>query len=167
MRFHGGFQYAHIKPGITFSNTTNITSINGVQESQYNGFGPRTGLDMTYVFGNGFGVYAKGAAVLVGTSKFKTTALTHLNVRDRNRNALADGSKTAVVPELEAKLGANYTYSMAQGDLMLDAGYMWFNYFNAYNAYPYTSGFTLDARVAKSDYSANGPYFGLKYVGNI
>jgi Legionella pneumophila major outer membrane protein precursor len=167
IRFHGGFQFASIKRSIhSFATTVDTAAADTVTaalafegNTQYNGFGPRTGIDMNYVFGNGFGIYAKAAtAILVGTQKhgFDFGAFTPVGeVATFN----VGNSRTAIVPELEAKLGADYTYAMAQGDLTLDAGYMWFNYFHALN------GSVLP--VNSVDFGAAGPYFGLKYIGNI
>ena len=126
----------------------------------YNGFGPRLGADMAYDWGNGLGIYANGAgALLAGTSKFSTT---NTNVL-LSRSVTTNSSTTTVVPELEAKLGATYSYAMAQGDVTLDIGWMWVNYFNAVR----TQGSNLLEASENGDFGLQGPYIGLKWLGNV
>ena len=158
MRFHGGVQYSRLtaeaNPLFVVPVTGGAAVSTAGYNSQYKGFGPRAGLDMNYGFGNGFGVYGKGAsALLVGTSKFSDFTVVPGGVY---------ASRTEVVPQFEAKLGANYTYAMAQGDLVLDAGYMWVDYLNVHQNSALNAG-----NVATSDVAFTGPYFGLKYVGNV
>ncbi|WP_133134500.1 Lpg1974 family pore-forming outer membrane protein [Legionella wadsworthii] len=166
IRFHGGWQFASIKRSVhAFAADVDgdvddfVAGFNG--DTQFNGFGPRTGIDMNYVFGNGFGIYAKAAAaLLVGNQKHSYNFDTFDPITGADIFAFnVSGSRTAVIPELEAKLGASYSYAMAQGDLTLDAGYMWFDYIHALNA--------TVLPVTATDFAAAGPYFGLKYVGNV
>lgn len=182
MRFHGGFQWARIQTNFNHHFTIPLfldgTQFPYAQNSNFNGFGPRTGLDMMYDFINGFRIYAKGAtALLVGTSRFNNGQTYPRPVFEDGEfvgvtTGLigATGSKRAIVPMLEAKLGADYTWAMAQGELIIDAGWMFVNYFNAQHnrpsisVLPVTTGFTVFGR--ESDFGLQGPYIGLKYIGN-
>lgn len=161
IRFHGGGTWSRIEHDGSYYNTIIATS--NAFESKFDGGGPRIGADYTFGMGNGFNVYANGAAaLLIGHSKWNTSGLTPYTISPVN------GSKTTLVPELEAKLGANYTYAMAQGDLILDAGWMWINYFNAHHVIvANTAVGTVGGGVYDSDFGLQGPYFGLKWIGNV
>ncbi len=162
IRFHGGAQYVRLVNDIDASYTSSVTRA-GVATSYnqttdfdrtYNGFGPRVGADMSYDFGNGLGIYANGATgLLAGTRSFNNSY-----IDNRGNSIYTRASRTAVVPTMDAKLGLMYSYAMAQGDLTLDAGWMWVNYFNAHND---------AASSTTSDFALQGLYFGLKWMGNV
>jgi hypothetical protein len=178
IRFHGGVQYARVEADVNAAATGGLFNgepvpagvVAGLDAtSKFNGFGPRIGADYLYNWGNGFAMYANGAsALLVGTQSFNNSLgvaaidanLPVVNVISSN------GSATAVVPQLEAKLGVKYTYAMAQGDLSLDGGWMWVNYFNALNAGPIV-GDALALGTIQSNFAVQGPFLGLKWVGNV
>jgi len=162
IRFHGGVEYARLEnnrharmDGFVFEG---FDGRHSRDNHTFNGFGPRFGADMTYMLGNGFSVYANGAtALLIGSSKFDHRIHPFFGFSH-------DNSRTLMVPELEGKLGGKYTYPMAQGDLILDVGYMWINYFNAHHTIV-RRPFHVDVR--ENDVAFNGLYFGLKWVGNV
>lgn len=147
MRFHAGVNYSRIN-----SHAADYASgqFRGTHDRVFNGFGPRSGLDLNYVFGNGIGIYAKpAAALLVGVGRFNNVPLLE--------NTVLSGKKHAIVPEAEARLGIDYVYTMVQGDFSVDAGYMWFNYLGAQHNFVNVFG-------AESSYGGSGPYVGIKYV---
>ena len=154
IRYHAGFEYAHIdfKHMITtFPPAPFLATSKGT--ISYNGFGPRAGLDATYSFENGLSVYAKSAIGLyAGSSKFDLMVVPY--------HVGQSGSSMIVVPELEAKTGVTYTYSMAYGDISLDGGWLWLNYFN-----PMTHA--DDNELHSVNFGLQGPYLGLKWVGNL
>ncbi len=167
IRFHAGAQYARIKTegrvGFISNNGQNVLVTDSwAQSSSFNGFGPRVGSDLSYEVGNGFAFYGKAAATLLaGSTKYNSYNLAFNHGR----------SNTQIVPELEGKLGAKYTYAMSSGDLTLDVGYMWVDYINARSAVVsivdingVVTGNTLTNR---DDFGLNGVYAGLKWVGNV
>ena len=172
IRFHGGLEYARVSATVQLngnavnnvSATAGSTTYQSLKAtSSYNGVGPRLGADMSYDWNNGLGVYANSAlAMLVGTNTFNvnnTSGLPGVAISSTAAQNLAystHGSSTTVNPALEGKLGATYTYAMAQGDLSLDLGWMWVNYFNV-----------LSTPNASSDFGVQGPFVGLKWLGNV
>lgn len=189
-RFHEGIEYARVAANgadnMSFTNTG--TTINGLtytagtlnyQESwnsSFNGFGPRGGLDLSYVFGNGVSIYGKAAAsLLIGHTNWSGAKVGNQVGRRINFNTECwSGSSTRLVPELEGKLGATYTWAMSYGDVTFDIGYLWLNYFNALDgrhedndAFNETiTGGRSDKRGI-NDFALDGLYFGLKWLGNV
>lgn len=169
IRFHGGVEYARLAANtslslagsvVTTTGTTPTFNIYTSNNPTYNGFGPRAGADMSYDWGNGLGMYANGAmALLAGTSKYSSKSINNVT----GGTLTTSGSTNTVVPELEAKIGATYSYAMAQGDVTFDVGWMWINYFNPLRA---QDNQLLDA-PSVGDFGLQGVYFGLKWLGNV
>ena len=160
IRLHGGIQYARIKTSMPMSGTwftgdpdAPTSTYTANPKATFNGIGPRIGVDMSYGWGNGFGIYGNAAAaILAGKSKFN-----NLFIDTTRGTEYSSMSKTIVVPDVEAKVGLNYTYTLSQGWLTLDAGYMWVNYFDAQQTFYGTD--------PDNNFSLQGPYVGLKWVG--
>lgn len=163
IRFHGGMQYARLGLERTYSGSTpgplGLTYLLENKSLSYNGVGPRVGADMSYGFASNFGVFANSAvALLTGKSKYNAFF-----------SSGAEGvfsttaSKTAVVPELEAKLGLNYSHVLAKGVLTIDAGYMWVNYFSSL----VVASVTSTQVTTDSNFSVQGPFVGLRWLGNM
>ena len=159
IRYHGGVEYVRLIFDRTISTAPNIPGAGNQSTYRsygYNGFGPRAGLDASYDFKYGLSAYVKGATGLyAGTSRYVLRP-TNLRLVQTTRA----GSSMVVVPELEAKLGGTYTYSHAYGDLSIDAGWLWISYFNS----------IMDAdddRVHVANFGFQGPYLGLKWMGDL
>lgn len=165
IRFHGGLQYARVERKLQLNVPAVVGGVSTIvganADEKFNGVGPRVGMDMSYHFGNGFAIYANGAtALLVGDSKFDSS----LSLANGIANVqLSTGSRTTVVPQMEAKLGAMYNYAMGSGDLTLDAGYMVVNYFDALQ---FAQSQTA-LQNPSSNFGLQGPYVGMKWVGNF
>ena len=169
VRFHGGIEYARIASRISNSPVNSNNNLYVTSKSTYNGLGPRIGADLSYDVGNGFSVYGNGAgSLLIGD--INSTGTTYTTILSRYNYGEIDTSNYILVPELEAKLGAIYTHSMAQGALSIDVGWMWVNYFNAQE----NTGLELVTNGAiNSDvggavsFGEQGPFVGLKWLGNV
>lgn len=170
MRFYGGAQYAYIHNYETYNFILSpaqlipngITSVYQYDRPDFRGVGPVFGIDYSYDFTSAFSITANAAgSILYGTNR-----ISNGYVGNPVGAILTSvyGSKRAIVPSIEAKLGVNYAWSMAQGILNIQAGYQAMDYFNAVQT-PGITGFALLSAYS-SDYGLYGPYFGLKYVGN-
>lgn len=168
IRAHGGFNYSRVANSGIENYGGNFTASIGIPQTitfkdtrnesysmTYNGFGVRTGIDLTHKLDSGFALYANGAAsLLAGTTKSDVTGSSS-NLFNNLFNTYSGNdysNRNIVVPELDAKIGINYNYCMTQGNLIADAGWLWVNYFNV-----------LDNSVTLTNFGIQGLYFGLKY----
>ncbi|MGQ3890729.1 Lpg1974 family pore-forming outer membrane protein [Legionella sp. CNM-4043-24] len=160
-RFYTGLQYARIQveanrifevPAI-FSAATR-GGARRVGSADFNGMGPVIGIDYSYDLSHGLSLTANTAASLLYGSARVSVATSY-----NNGLVVASeyGSTKKMTTGLEAKLGANYAYEMAQGVLNLEGGYQTVNYFNVLNT-GLLSGTT--------NFGLYGPYFGVKWLGN-
>ena len=153
VRYHGGVEFVRVdykRTAVNFPPAPLLTS--AARTITYNGFGPRTGVDASYTLVNGLSLNANTAVGLyAGSSKFHSVA---------SATGGRAGSSMIIAPELEAKLGATYTCAFAQGDISLDAGWMWINYFGPMN-------YADDSQVHSANFGQQGPFLGLKWLGNI
>lgn len=110
---------------------------------------------------NGLGIYANAAtALLVGTGSNSDSFHGAMSPGSFRINESLSNSMTVIAPEFDAKLGVNYTHMMAQGNLTLDAGWMWTDYLSVLGS----AGFDSGQRVALG---LQGLYFELKWLGNL
>jgi hypothetical protein len=163
--FYAGLQFADLRMDAsnTYSVAPAFISATGggakdLNSTDFNGVGPVIGVDYAYNLSQSLSITANTAgSLLYGTSRynFATSYANGLVV-----SALY-GTRKIIVPGLEAKLGANYAYELAQGMLNVEGGYQVINYFDALQGRPLTTG-----NVVNSDFGLFGPYLGVKWIAN-
>jgi Legionella pneumophila major outer membrane protein precursor len=163
-----GLRYAHID----VKNTANYTELDangnsagvttsGTQEGTFSGIGPRFGSDAQINLGQGFSIRGRlGLSALMGSSdptlSYVTTDTT-TNPTTVAPYSINQDSSTRVVPEMDGRLGLNYTYdfnsNMALG---VEAGWQAVNYFNA------VAQESIDGSIDHSNFALQGPYARLQ-----
>ncbi|HRD69927.1 MAG TPA: Lpg1974 family pore-forming outer membrane protein [Legionella sp.] len=166
MRFYAGMQYANIQTTATNYYPLVIpgvaTSTSLADDTDFKGIGPVVGIDYSYDLTSGLSLVANGAgSILYGNAR---SVSSYIVAPTNAILASISGSKKAIIPSLEAKLGLNYGYAMPQGVLNIEGGYQVINYFDVLQ----TRSLQLTTSpVTGSDFGLYGPYLGLKYVGNV
>lgn len=157
----GGLAYADIDS----TNKANYFTLDNLTESykgtsDFQGIGPRAGMDAAVHLGSGFSIVGTMAGdLLVGSmdSKFNfNQALSGVT------NQFKNDSYTQVVPELDAKLGIDYMYAFNPNTSMnVQLGYQVVNYFNAESQDTFDSVITNSTNNT-NDFDYNGPYLRLQ-----
>lgn len=163
IRFYAGLQYARIEEYNTqyFDlAASQYTPASYYNNADYNGIGPVMGIDFSYYVFPQLSVLANAAtSVLYGTSRLSTG---YVFTSASSVSDPAYASHRTIVPGFEAKLGADYAYTLSQGIAHFEAGYQVVDYYNVFQKTGASS-----TSILNSDYGLCGPYFGLKFVGNV
>jgi hypothetical protein len=179
MRMFAGLRYASIDHTFSslaagnFFGTGPADASTLAQEfaSNYRGIGPRMGVDGRYCLQSGFGIDANvSTSLLVGKidPKYDAVAVNEATVPGSITTFQENnGSRSRVVPVLEAKLGVDYTHIMdrcAKSSVVFEAGYQVTNYFNAIeHAGVVSQGDGPITATSTTDVAFDGPYLGVKY----
>lgn len=131
--------------------------------SDFEGLGPRAGMDATVRLGGSFAIMGTvGASLLVGDRDQKwDNYVTVTNENDGSSttqsNTYRISENTIVVPEMDARIGLNYTHAFSPDtSLGLEVGFEVTNYWNAKeNSFV---GY-FDSMSHDNDFALHGPYF--------
>lgn len=170
IRFHAGLQYSDMSVTPLVDNFSH--NLMNHQNLTFHGIGPRVGADMGYHLYQGLSLYGNFAAsLLLGQAKYNSDGLLYAYYSDTTVNVAKSGSAYAseqsLVPEIEAKVGVEYSWIMQHDQLLtLNVGYMAINYFNALHQSDIFISTNTNTR-ANYDFGLAGPYLGAKWVGNL
>lgn len=160
----GGLQFADID---TTNKSRSYVDVAGVQtqdgafsqESEFEGLGPRAGIDASVHLGSNFSIVGTMAgALLVGNMDSDN----RIQTTPTNATEYDNDSYTAVVPELDAKLGLDYMHAFNPNTSMnVQLGYEVVNYFNAEDN-DASDSLLVNSVNNTSDFNYNGPYLRLQ-----
>jgi len=129
-------------------------------DSEFQGAGPRAGFDGSVHLGSGFSIVGTMAgSLLVGdmSQKFRFIDAEGVDVATYKND-----SYTAIVPELDAKLGLDYNVAFNPNTSMdIQLGYQVVNYFNAASQDALDSVF-VNSNNNTDDFNYQGPYLRLQ-----
>jgi hypothetical protein len=149
-------------------------------KSNFNGIGPRVGADGRYALKDGFGIDGSfSTALLVGQSSanyrlnYIATANDGGSV-NTSQFAAKNSDRVRVVPNIDAKVGMDYTYLMDhrgnKSALVIEGGYQVTHYFNVLErpailvpSIVLANTVTQIAQTQVFDVGFDGPYLGVKY----
>ncbi len=166
-RLFAGLRLTHLKNNITDNYSgipllvpTTFATESNTYNSKFNGIGPRFGVDTSYHVTHCFGVAAHAAvALLVGKidsdSSFVNTAANADGATTTTSSTITDSSHQ-IVPNLDGKLGVNYSYLFRNTTAInAELGYQVSYYKDAVNWLQPSGGTEFDSAAF------DGPYLSL------
>lgn len=146
LRLFSGIRYSHLNYALDANTPDNNQSVTNL----FHGFGPRMGIDTRYQLGNNS---------LIGLDTHINTSLLVGTVSSRTQkgDAIYSHSMQRTVPELDAKIGIDYTYPISNAGksaFAVEIGYQTSNYFNTFNT---------DFVTGSANANFDGVYLDVKY----
>lgn len=162
----GGLRYVNLsqKDEASYHQQTSATVTEFARlgvNSEFNGLGPRAGFNGQVRLGSGFSIVGTMAgSLVVGESESSARRLDQVTTSGAfsTHQARADkvSESTVVVPELDARLGVNYTASFTPDTAVgIELGYEVVNYFDVNNNSQVSYADTVNHM---NDFAMQGPY---------
>ena len=159
-RLFAGLRYAALKQDVSNTTSSAASALSDASSSvvdnvsKFTGIGPRLGVDATYHINNSFGVVSHLATgLLIGNVDNDSTTTATPATFNGNSTNTAD-TQTRVVPEIDAKLGFDYTvpFKDQASSMTVEAGYQVTQYIDA-----------IDSKNSTGGIGFNGPYLNLNF----
>lgn len=173
LRLHTGMEFAWIKT--RFSNHPKIFENSDAyftsrDQLSYAGLGPRLGADFDFLVSRRFDFYLKtGSSLLWGSAKqniigYRDYFSGFYGLVPFGIPNYSFSNRDVIVPKLDAKLGFSYHCELAQGNLGINFGYLWMNYFGAITSYTGIGivGSSIGIPNA-TNFNMNGYYLGVTW----
>ena len=162
-----GLGYARIKLDDKANYTDNSNNANystGKIKSDFSGLGPRAGMDVAVHLTSGISfIGTAGASILIGNLDSKITGSNYLNAQYIDGYQYKNSNSTQTVPELDARLGVNYTYRFNPGTALgLEFGYQAVTYFDVMDT-DYIDTLAVNTINNSQNFGYYGPYFRLQF----
>lgn len=159
----GGLRWASVDmddKGSYFNSSVSSEYGNGRIHSDFSGLGPRAGIDAVVHVGSGISFTGTiGTSLLVGDvdTRFYNTATVGGAIVASNTIRSGD-DELRVIPELDARLGINYTYNFDPATALgVELGYQAVNYFNVADK-DFIDAATPNTINNSEDFGYHGPY---------
>lgn len=172
LRAFGGVAVARIGQTLTgtFQSPDGLAATADTTHSLFTGAGPRLGMKGQYAIGEFQFIGEVAAAALIGTAHSRIDFSTTSPALAGNNQSLTSPNATRVIPSIDARLAAAYTFPPGNyGLFKIEAGYRAAVYFDAVNQYsltqvptslmlPPVGVFLATAQHLQSNFTDQGPY---------
>lgn len=130
LRLFGGLRYASLEQDFDIFYTNGVNTVNISEQNDFDGIGPRVGLEGRWGFGQGFSIFGEAAgSVLVGDFDLSYTDIE--NGGASTRVNIDESFDNRVVPVVEGRVGIAYNAKLAsERSFGVSLGYEWQNWYN-------------------------------------